>query len=248
MRRHDPLAPLRESMGAQEVHSTEPAMAECRGCACQFEAVPFEFFERLYLPKFCKSCCDRQEAEQKAQEEAARSAEREAKWNTICPPLYRNTDLSHPDLSRAALACVSGWNMERGIGLVGGSGKGKTRLLFIALRRAFDAGNVVRVYTHNKFSKLVMDAFMGDSRAEAARDLAALRKTDYLMIDDLGKAPSTERADAEMEELVEHRVSHSLPILWSANAGGGWLEARFGPDRGPALVRRLAQFCECVTV
>lgn len=126
--------------------------------------------------------------------------------------------------------------------------KGKTRLLFLALKRAHDAGKWVRVVSHNKFSKVVMDAFMGENRTEGVKTLEALRKTGYLMIDDLGKAPSTERADAEMEELVEYRVSHGLPILWSANAGGGWLEARFGPDRGPALVRRLAQFCECITV
>lgn len=219
------------------------------GCGQKFEAELRDLFGyRCKSPRHCAVCDEKLVAQQKAEKEQAARDAREEKWLAVCPPLYRDTDVNHPELSREAVACVRDWDMKTGIGLVGESGRGKTRLLFLALRRAFDAGKFVRVVSHNRFSKLVMDAFSGEKRTEAAQALDAFRKTGYLMIDDLGKAPSTERADAEMEELVEHRVCNGLPILWSANAGGAWLEARFGPDRGPALVRRLAQFCQCVTV
>ena len=67
---------------------------------------------------------------------------------------------------------------------------------------------------------------------------------EVLLFDDLGKAPSTEGVDAELFELVEVRTSNALPILWSANGGGRWLIDRLGADRGPALIRRLAEFTE----
>lgn len=229
--------------------ATEGTFTFACGCGAHFEATVNSALGYLFKnPSHCAACSARLAEEMRVEQEKNLRSEREEKWNAVCPPLYRDTDLSHPGLSRAAIDCVSKWDMQNGIGLLGESGKGKTRLLFLALRKVFDAGKYVRVISHNKFSKLVMDAFMGDSRSENSKQLDALRRTHFLMIDDLGKAPSTERADAEMEELVEYRVSNSLPILWSANAGGGWLENRFGPDRGPALVRRLAQFCECVTV
>ncbi len=220
----------------------------CR-CGTDFESrVETALGYRFKSPRFCAACSAKIEAEIEAEKKRQNNAAREEKWKAVCPPLYRDTDLRHESLAPAAVACVTRWNMEKGIGLIGESGRGKTRLLFVALRRAFDAGSFVRVVSHNRFSKLVMEAFSGESRSESGKELNVLRRTDFLMIDDLGKAPSTERADAEMEELIEHRVSNDLPILWSANAGGGWLEARFGPDRGPALLRRLAQFCECITV
>jgi hypothetical protein len=63
-------------------------------------------------------------------------------------------------------------------------------------------------------------------------------------MDDLGKPPATDRADAELEELVEVRTSQLLPILWSANGSSAWLIKRMGPDRGEPLVRRLSEFSE----
>lgn len=232
------------------MNESTPKIVE-RKCSCgtDYQAVEMDLFGQLYYRPFaCPPCVERSEADKVAEEQRQKQKGREDKWNAVCPPLYRDTDLSHTGLSRAAVDCVRRWDMKRGIGLIGESGRGKTRVLFVALRRAHEAGKFVRVVSHNRFSKIVIEAFSGDGRAESGKELMWLRKTDYLMIDDLGKAPSTERADAEMEELIEYRVSNDLPILWSANAAGGWLENRFGPDRGPALVRRLAQFCECITV
>ena len=61
-------------------------------------------------------------------------------------------------------------------------------------------------------------------------------------IDDLGKASKTERADAELYGLIEAITAKGGKLLWSANSGKAALEKRFGPDRGPAIVRRLAEF------
>jgi DNA replication protein DnaC len=110
------------------------------------------------------------------------------------------------------------------------------------MRKGFNQGLSCQFMSHNQFSKLVMDAFSGEIKAEPRKRLDFLGKIHLLLIDDLGKAPSTERADAELEELIEVRGANMLPTFWTANGSGEWLIKRFGPDRGDALVRRLAEF------
>lgn len=211
------------------------------------------FFLSLSIKNFkypvtCKECV----AASVALIESQRLATELVEWKRKnIPPLYREINLSHPDLPGDALALVQAWNFKRGIGLIGTSGRCKTRLLYFALVRAKENGYQCSAITHNHFSVMVIDAFASDYREEkksAKSRLEWLRNVDILLVDDVGKAPRTERADAEFEELIEQRVSHNRPILWTANAGGAWLESRFGEDRGPALVRRLAQFCDCLTL
>jgi DNA replication protein DnaC len=104
--------------------------------------------------------------------------------------------------------------------------------------------------SHNRFSKTVQDAFSGErmDKGDARQILENLRRADVILFDDLGKPPSTERADSELEELLEHRTSHRKPTLWSANGGGRWIIQRLGPDRGAPLVRRLAEQGDVITV
>jgi DNA replication protein DnaC len=130
---------------------------------------------------------------------------------------------------------------RRGIGLLGKTRLGKTRGLFLVLKHALTSGISIDAISHGTFSNMVRLAY-GAGDAEAESRLARLYQADVVMLDDLGKAPSTERADAELELLVEHLTSHNRTILWSANGSKEWLTGRFGPDRGPALVERLREF------
>jgi DNA replication protein DnaC len=211
--------------------------------------VCMQIFEDLCPGAKHRFTCPACKKKQLATEAEERRIQFRQQWiDRNVPPIYQDTDLTHESLDRAAIKAVLEWDFKKGIGLIGDTGKGKTRLLFHALLRAYDVGISGRYISHNAFSVLIMEAFAGDEKKDAKKRLDNIRNADMLLIDDVGKAPRTERADAEFEELIEHRVSHHLPILWSANAGGKWLENRFGEDRGPALVRRLAQFCNCITL
>lgn len=221
----------------------------CTDCKTEFKSCVFGDGEfRLRACALCPACQDkRQKAE--AQVEAAEQARNEHKaFERVCPPLYRDTRADHADILPAALDLIRRWDPlgSRGLGLSGTSGRCKTRLMYLALRRAIKAGKTVEAISHNAFSLLVQRAFAGDEpdRSRAAERLRQLRSTNVILLDDVGKAPRTERADAELEELVEHFVSHLKPILWTANGSAKWLEKRLGDDRGPALVRRLSEFAE----
>lgn len=186
------------------------------------------------------------------QREATNSADRrEREFLETIPPLYRDTYLDDPRLNPAFRDAAKLWDVSGGIGLglIGESGTGKTRLLFHCLRNAHAAGRSVRWISHNRFSKLVIGAFVdrGDGwTSDCHAQLAKLFDVDVLLIDDLGKAPSTERCDAELEELIEVRGTHFRPTLWSCNGSSEWLASRFGADRGKPMVRRLATFTKVV--
>ena len=225
----------------------------CEGCGQLFLSQALWVFGRAgFWQRHCTVCMSREKEAAAAQREKEADAARESIWMEVCPVIYRDTNPSDSRLDRAAVQAAQEWPVRsaRGLAFVGPTGRGKTRCLFLALRRAHSAGSSTAAISHNRFSKAVVGAFAGDAD-DKARSKALLRRlavVDVLLLDDLGKAPSTERVDAELEEIVETRTSVGLPILWSANGSGQWLMNRFGPDRGEPLVRRLSEFCEVQSV
>lgn len=230
---------------------TEKAI--CKTCHAEFERrVLILFGARHFVGENCDACVTKENNARKAEIDAENAAERETEWVGICPLIYRDTNPNDSRLAKEAVSAVSGWQWQtgRGLGLLGTTGRGKTRCLYLALRKVFVAGKSVAAVSHTKFSRLAMDAYSGtDEERYAAREkLRSFHTCRVLLIDDLGKPPSTERADSELEEIVEDRTSEEKPILWSANGSGEWLIKRFGIDRGEPTVRRLAEFCDVITL
>lgn len=227
-----------------------PVTAKC-ACGASFSYVPVTLFGRsVFERKLCDKCQTQNDETLAETEKIKLAGATEEKWQEICPPLYRDTDPAL--ISCVAARAANDWNPkgESGMGFTGETGKGKTRALFLALRKAFELGRGCYAISHNKFSKTVQEAFSGEGveRGDARAILRKCQNVGVLLMDDLGKPPPTERADAELEEMIEHRAAHKLPILWSANGSSVWLEKRLGPDRGPALVRRLSQFSKPVSI
>jgi DNA replication protein DnaC len=225
---------------------------ECHDCRAPFVRTVVQFDGLVFGNVRCAACIEKWNETTRKMKSAERAAEQDAAWSRVCPAAYRDTDESHPGLNPLALEAVRRYEPRaaRGLGLIGSTGQGKTRCAFLALRRAHTAGLRVNSVSHNRFSRLAMDAFSGttEERGNARAALDFLKRADVLLLDDLGKAPSTERADAELEELIEARTSNNKPLLWTANGSGEWLIARLGADRGEPAIRRLAEFCEIVNL
>jgi DNA replication protein DnaC len=177
---------------------------------------------------------------------------KDAFWLKVCPSLYRDTDQAHPGLHPMALEAVRRYEPRagRGLGLIGETGGGKTRCAFLALHKAHIAGLRVNAVSHKLFGKIAAKAAAGTTEEKAKADSAmeSFERADVLLLDDLGKAPSTERADSDLEDLIEIRTSNKRAILWTANGSGEWLISRLGPDRGEPTIRRLTEFCEIVSL
>ena len=200
----------------------------------------------------CDECSFKLDQQRIREIDAQRAARKERHWKRICPPQYRATDPQDPRLDPICLATTERWRIDeanpKGIGLVGRTGLGKTRCLYLALHRVFDEGYSVMAVSHAAHAEAATAAAGGASEAirqdEARSLLKRCMAADVLLLDDIGKPRMTPTRVEAMEVLIETRTSKDRPILWSANSGSDWLIEYFGGDSGKAITRRLAEFSE----
>ncbi len=162
----------------------------------------------------------------------------------ICPPLYRDTDKSRLDGLMLANTMAFKRALNRGLMIVGESGKGKTRCMWLLIQRLLCVEGVpVRAINDTLFS-VEYSKRLGNGTAEDWID--RLSRVSVLFIDDLGKAAPTARHKEAFYSVLEARSANMLPTLITTNYGKDGLLARFGADDGAAIVRRIVEFCEII--
>jgi hypothetical protein len=222
----------------------------------------------------CGGCAEARLEREQAGCHLAQQKVRNERWRQLCPPLYRETDLAHPGLSPRLLERVGTWMPGAGQGnpgrhcllLSGTTGRGKTRLAFTALRRVHEAGRSVYAlhagdawdrgphHIQGLSSAARLQYSDDPASAQAARHcLHRARTCRLLLLDDVGKERATsttgllsEAVSEALFALIEHRLTHRLPMILTTNTPAPTLETRLGPDRGPPLLRRLLEACEVV--
>lgn len=226
----------------------EKVKFNCKKCGIEGEtmALTTKIGKVLLAMKLCDLCADKQEAENKVNEEASRQNRREESWLKICPPLYNSTDINHPNMDKDMLKHVMAWRDLRdgiGVGIFGETGRCKTRMMFLLLKRLHFQGVQVEAIGAKRLGTCVSRSFGDGPEAHEARSIIArCRSTRVLFLDDVGKDKLTDRTEAEFYDLIEHRTSHMLPTMWTANASGEQLRAMLGEDRGVAILRRMREF------
>ena len=222
-------------------------------CATEecFESVPLpdENVSRYFpnLRVLCEDCLARHSEKLRAEQAAAEQERRQEAFNALCPPLYRQSDLGR--IPAVFLREIEAWQFNPvGIGLVGPAGCGKTRAAWMLLKRLHFSG--VRVYgiTATAFAKACADQWHDNAQAQAMAEdtLTRCRRTKILLLDDLGKQKMTERSELELFDLLEHRSSHDLPVIWTANAAKGDLRKMLSSDRGEPILRRISEFTNII--
>lgn len=224
-----------------------------QACASEdcFESVPLpdenvsRYFPNLKI--LCERCADRHSKKLQQEQAAEEQERRQETFNAICPPLYRESDPER--IPAAFLHECEAWQYNPvGIGLVGPAGCGKTRAAWILLKRLHFSGLRVYGITATAFAKACADQWHDDNQAKALAEdtLTRCRRTKVLLLDDLGKQKMTERSELELFDLLEHRSSHELPIIWTANAAKGDLRKMLSSDRGEPILRRLSEFTKII--
>lgn len=182
------------------------------------------------------------EAEQKRKKAEAAAAKRIERWLQI-PKIYREPfEPAKSPIPPDVFAEVRRWTPEsgRGIGLLGASGMGKTRLLVRLLHRlectwlfvpaTRYAAAVREQYDH--------DHFTANRAFELLRDC---RTVQVLLLDDIGQESPTEAVSEAMFDLIEYRTARKKAVLWTGNFTADELRTRH-KTRGAAIVRRLQEF------
>lgn len=171
---------------------------------------------------------------------------RRTRFEKICPPLYQSSDPAR--LPGAQLAQVMAWGFNpRGLVLIGDTGKGKSRIAWYLLRRYLTKDRPERGFLWFDcigFGHAITEHYKAE---DAEGWLESVAKVPLLFFDDLGKLKMTERAETELFGIIERRCANMLPIIATTNDSGDSLAARMTENRGPAMVRRLREFCQVVT-
>ena len=163
------------------------------------------------------------------------------RWLNICPPLYRDTDLSR--LPQKQLKDAMAWEYgPEGLLFHGPTGTGKTRIAWQVLKKINDGHKVIRAFDSTDFVNQCSSKFYDGS---GSKWIEKLIKCQLLFIDDLGNEPSGERGAGEIFHIIKRRGEEMLPVIITTNSVGQELAGKLrGPeDRGSALVRRLREFC-----
>ncbi len=228
------------------VTTGEAAQTKCRDCDTLITRTPI-MYEGRELFSNCAAVCDTCSGKLVAAREEELRELRGESWTQICPPLYRNTDPEKLAIDPMIMREVLSWQVSpKGIGLVGESGRGKTRLLYLLLNKLYEAKHRVHATTAKRFENCCHRMF--DKENEARDAIAECKSTSILFIDDIGKEKYTERVESEFYDLIETRTSYLRPILWTANYGGEQLTKMMGADRGTPIVRRLREFSTVFSV
>lgn len=204
---------------------------------------------------------EREERErQEAHERAARAA-----WETVVPRLYRDTRTDHPGypgkIHREAMAWLKKGEPPTFFGIIGPTGKGKTRVASQAMRGAIQEGKNCAWVNAAEFQRLVQSqwdnspskprnfgAEVPSVGEEARKRLKSFRDCQFLVFDDLGKGRITETVAGGLYDLIEERVAEGRRTVWTSNATLQILLRMLPEDCGRPIVRRLAEFSTIIEI
>ncbi len=173
------------------------------------------------------TCPDCLADEEGREQRAERERKAKAAWEAAVPAEYRKTDTAHPDyrkhlaVHKMSMLWLRGEDIGQGerrlfLGLIGESGRCKTRIVSQVAKRVIWEGGSVLWVNSSRFQWACQNQF-GENSREAGAWLGRFREADFLVFDDIGSLKSTEAVSDNLYALLEHRTAHCLPMLWTSN-------------------------------
>lgn len=219
----------------------------CRECGSIFSFEPLEMNgKRLFEPDYCDECAEILSTKQTKQEQRrAEDASRASFWDAI-PPIYRETDLKR--ITGKLKSILGNWDGGNA-GIIGPSGEGKTRTAVLLLEKVH-ARKTTLFLSSSNFGRIVASQWSDNAPRRSATEFIISRaySVDVLLLDDIGKGRMTDRAEAELHDLLEHRTSFKKVTIWTANSNARQLHAMFTADRADAILRRLTDNTTIITL
>lgn len=203
--------------------NTETVTVPCSVCKTPIKVMPFGGVST----GICDKCAGQLEASKSKESEAEL---RNRRWQRLIEPfkLYQDTDfelLPCKESSKYALR----WQFGRtGLELVGPTGTGKTRTMFLIVRRLYGQNRSIRILGPGDFASYCIGW-------DTSRFEHSLKSVDVLVLDDFDKVPLTPIADGKFFGVIESRCAAGLPTLLTCECACHITRWRCGP----ALLRRL---------
>jgi DNA replication protein DnaC len=192
----------------------------------------------------CDACREKYEAREKL--DRAKTY-----WDAICPEQFRETEKAHPGFPRAQYEATRAWSGGESLCFLGATGKGKTRLGMVLLKRCLVKHNLhVGVMWPEQLRSV-------KSNPKTLDWVVSWGRFDVLLIDDpllVGAADS--RITESFKDLLDYRLRHKrVNIVTSQIDGTDYEQAagKFGNGTKAdkeviaALLRRLREQCRVVS-
>lgn len=163
---------------------------------------------------------------------------------SLCPADYLDTQ-AHMLPSPMRLNKAMNWRFgARGLLLHGPSGTGKSRIAWKVMERE----------VRTKKSALALDFSIsydysekfGKSASDASKWITKHATIDLLLLDDVFKSRLSDGLEQAIFTIISMRIESKRPIIVTCNDVGETLMSRMSPDRGPALIRRLREYCDII--
>jgi DNA replication protein DnaC len=185
-------------------------------------------------------------AEERKEMKAAVEAKRKEGLLAKIPAAFRHTEKSKLPFP-AAMDRAARWQFgPKGLLLHGETGSGKSRIIWEIAKREILAGRNVRAVSSFELVRYPSLWMMGsDAASQFAQDLVT---AEILLLDDVFKAKATERIEELLFAVIDERGMWERPCLVTLNDTGETLKERLSTDRGPALVRRLKDYCTSINI
>jgi len=159
----------------------------------------------------------------------------------VCPPIFLKTDRAK--LHTKAQSLLEYPYGPMGLIIFGNSGTQKTRTAWMIANRWIASGKRIACFDSLSFAHMVDRQFGNGDGPEWIEDVCG---HDAVFFDDIDKCKLTEKVQTEMFGIVDKFVSNEKPLIVTSNTSGPAFEQRFSPNIGPALRRRLREFCKLV--
>ncbi len=212
----------------------------------------------LMVPRlFAAACaCDPCRAAAIKTEQEAKHAEFWAQEH-LCPrdSLFQETSPTHPDFPKAQFEMTKGYSGTESLLFFGVTGKGKTRLAMMLLRRC--------LFEHNLFVGILWPEDLKTAKGNRDRRQAVSwwgRHQVLLMDDSLMTGAQDENTADFLRDLLDYRMRHKRHQIITSQIGGQsykeqmrkWESAGRGSvttadeQRVEALLRRINQLCRVI--
>ena len=204
----------------------------CPGCGME---VPFYLAWGKRLAE-CEPC---QAAEKERKRILRRKEDALSAWLDTTPIGFQKK--IEPYLIATELRPALDLDGATGVGFAGASGSGKTRIAYVLLRRAAARGLMPFSVSASEYRQASANRHHSDpfTRGAAVGILRNAHQCQALLLDDIGKGASTPTGDEALYDLLNDRRDSGRLTFWTANGSSGWLKKRFGPDHGPAIIKRM---------
>jgi DNA replication protein DnaC len=201
----------------------------------------------------CDSCAEKNnlridEERRIEREDAARALRLEfatKEWEKVVPLLYRQTDVNHANYPRPTHATAMQWissdKSRSWLGIIGQSGRGKTRVMSQIIRNRIWNDYRCQWVNATQFQWCAQNQHDKVDGEKAKRHIESYRNCGFLAFDDLGKQKWTNTVESYFWDLIEHRYAQCLPMVWTSNSSLEELAAMLSDDRSKAIIGRLAE-------